>query len=360
MSDIRVIVDEQTLQIINAPTIASQGINEDRVLFEFDASWDEYGKIALFYHESDPSTIYQAAVDNTGVAVIPWEVTHEDGRIYFGVAGTNGDTVYTSELLSYRIVKGLYTVGSESIIPTPDVYAQILALLGQLNYNVNSYQSDVTTSVNTISARLDTFVASNAGIYGETVIYDASVTGTYLFGEDQDVAPLNDVSIHQSNFDFIDVFYIFDGVGYVFTKDYRNYNTEHIQVHALSTNAVTTNISFAQIELALSGKHIRVRKATRTDFVSGSGPTITNVDDSYVAQNPADYPAGYIKKIIGRKLTENIELIDARTGVDSTTYATVGAAVRAQIGALEDQIEDGGVTCTDINLDGNIVISAGL
>ena len=44
----------------------------------------------------------------------------------------------------------------------------------------------------------------------------------------------------------------------------------------------------------------------------------------------------------------------------ASVIGAVEAANVAQIEALEDQIEGGGVTCTDTNLDGNIVISAGL
>ena len=354
MSDIRVIVDEQTLQIINAPTIASQGVNEDRVLFEFDASWDEYGKIALFYHESDPSTIYQAAVDNTGVAVIPWEVTHDDGRIYFGVAGTNGDTVYTSELLSYRIVKGLYTVGSESIIPTPDVYAQILALLGQLNYNVNSYQSDVTTSIGVISSRLDAFVADHAGIYGETVLWDADTAPETMSGNVKLVTLSDDCN----DYDFVDMYfgdYIKTTTGEKFADHYQEIYEPSFDGTASPTDktlAFTKWIFKPYGTNDPDGVHFGIEYDDRWKW---NGNASSNAE--YVSITVSGWP---IDKIIGRKRVSDAEIVDLRTGADGVVYQTAGAAVRAQIEALEDQIEGGGVTCTDTNLDGNIVISAGL
>ena len=354
MSDIRVIVDEQTLQIINAPTIASQGVNEDRVLFEFDASWDEYGKIALFYHESDPSTIYQAAVDNTGVAVIPWEVTHDDGRIYFGVAGTNGNTVYTSELLSYRIVKGLYTVGSESIIPTPDVYAQILALLGQLNYNVNSYQSDVEESIGVISSRLDAFVADHAGIYGETVLWDADTAPETMSGNVKLVTLSDDCN----DYDFVDMYfgdYIKTTTGEKFAEYYQEIYEPSFDGTASPTDktlAFTKWIFKPYGTNDPDGVHFGIEYDDRWKW---NGNASSNAE--YVSITVSGWP---IDKIIGRKRVSDAEIVDLRTGADGVIYQTAGAAVRAQIEALEDQIEGGGVTCTDTNLDGNIVISAGL
>ena len=354
MSDIRVIVDEQTLQIINAPTIASQGVNEDRVLFEFDASWDAYGKIALFYHEADPDTIYQAAVDNTGVAVIPWEVTHDDGRIYFGVAGTNGDTVYTSELLSYRIVKGLYTVGSESIIPTPDVYAQILALLGQLNYNVNSYQSDVEESIGVISSRLDAFVADHAGIYGETVLWDSETAPETMSGN----VKLVTLSDDSNDYDFIDMYFgdhIKTTTGEKFAGYYQTFFEPYYDGSASPTD---TTLSFNKWFFKPHGTsepdgvHFGIEYDKTWKW---TGKTTNNAE--YLNIQVSGWP---IEKIVGRKLVSDAEIVDLRTGADGVVYQTAGAAVRAQIEALEDQIEGGGVTCTDTNLDGNIVISAGL
>lgn len=212
-------------------------------------------------------------------------------------------------------------------------------------HNVTVSVGDITTTFHVAdgqppTAQMDAFIAEHAGAYGETLIYDAAVTGVYLFGKNQDVAPLNDITIRQSEFDFLDIYYIFDGAGYVFTKDYRNYNTERMHVHAIATSV--SGISFAQIELKLSGTHIQVRNATLTDWVSGAGPTITTVPDSYVAQTPSEYPAGYVTKIIGRKLVADAELVDARVGTEGTTYQTVGAAIRGQFENTytKDEIDD--------------------
>ena len=354
MSDIRVIVDEQTLQIINAPTIASQGVNEDRVLFDFDTSWSEYGKVALFYHEADPATIYQAVIDSEGAAVIPWEVTNDDGRIYFGVAGTNGDTVYTSELLSYRIVKGLYTVGSESVTPTPDIYAQMLALAGQIQLSVNSYQSDVEESIDVLSARMDAFVADHAGIYGETVLWDADTATSETDGD----VILVTLSEDCSTYDFVDVYYYDDHIKTMTGEIFANNQTLHY-VPWFDGNRLPQDNSLT-IRKWLFGPHGNgepdgIHFGLKYDPTwSWDGKSTSNA--FYLGTATSGYP---FYKIVGRKRVSDTEIVDLRTGADGVVYQTAGAAVRAQIEALEDQIESGGVTYTDDNLDGNIVISVG-
>lgn len=351
MSTIKVLVHEQSLRVIEGPKIASRGVNENYIKFMFDSSWTGFGKVAIFYMEEDEDSVYQAAVDSNGLAPIPWEVTSLDGKLCFGVAGTNNNVVYTTEIIKYNIVKGAPISGSESEPPSPTIYQQMLSLVGQIQQGFETAQ----TNINMLVSQMDEFVSEHAGVYGETLIYDASVTGVYLFGDGQDVEPLNDINIRQSNFDFLDIYYIFDGSGYVFTKDYRNYNTENIYVHAMDTNAATTNITFAQLELAMSGRHIRVVSATRTNWLASTGPTIISVDDDYVAQDPSEYPAGYVKKIIGRKLVGDAELVDARVGVDGTVYQTVGAAIRGQINDIISQTIN--VSFTDVNNDGNVVMS---
>lgn len=132
MSNILVTVDEQNLHITDAPKIAAQGVNENYVIFTFDVSWSGFGKVALFYREEDEETVYESVIDGTGKALVPHEVTDQDGKICFGIAGIKGDVIYTSEILKYKIVKGLYTAGQETEPPTPGIYEQMLAVVSSM------------------------------------------------------------------------------------------------------------------------------------------------------------------------------------------------------------------------------------
>lgn len=138
MSNINIQVEDQTLYVTNAPKIAAQGIKENYVVFSFSSDWDGFGKSALFYRLEDEDTVYESVVDNTGKAVVPYEVTQKDGKICLGVCGVKNDVVKTSEIIKYKIVKGRYTSGEESQPPTPGIYEQMLALAGSISDQVNN------------------------------------------------------------------------------------------------------------------------------------------------------------------------------------------------------------------------------
>lgn len=84
MSDIRVKCVDQTLTITNAPIIASGGVGEDRVVFDFCSLWDGYVKTVMFFTNENEG--YSVLVENN-VAVIPAEVMASEGFANFGVIG---------------------------------------------------------------------------------------------------------------------------------------------------------------------------------------------------------------------------------------------------------------------------------
>lgn len=152
MSNILVAVDEQNLHIIEAPKIAAQGVKENYIIFSFDSSWSGFSKVALFYREKTPDDIYESVIDADGYALVPHEVTDQDGKICFCVAGVKDDMIYTSEILKYKIVKGLYTAGQETAPPTPGIYEQILQSMSNAPRAVNSL-SDMTNTAKTYMYR---------------------------------------------------------------------------------------------------------------------------------------------------------------------------------------------------------------
>ena len=133
MSVIKITVDEQNLHITDSPKIAAQGVNENYVEFTFSEDWTGFSKVALFYREKDEDTVYQSLIDGTNKALVPHEVTDQDGKICIGVAGLKDDVIHTSEILKYKIVKGRYATGESSEPPTPGIYEQILTIAEHLN-----------------------------------------------------------------------------------------------------------------------------------------------------------------------------------------------------------------------------------
>ncbi len=123
-------VTDQAIQLVNVPLIASGGMNEVRVDFNFCSKWDSLGKTAVFYQ--NPEQAYHVLMTEDS-AVVPAEVLAKDGLFYFGVFGTGEDQVRTTEVVSMTIVKGAITFNHiEPSEPTPDIYQQLLAAYSEL------------------------------------------------------------------------------------------------------------------------------------------------------------------------------------------------------------------------------------
>lgn len=123
MSDIKIKCVDQTLTFVNAPVIASGGVIEDRVVFDFCPLWNGYVKTAVFYR--DKTEVYYKLLEADDSCDIPAEVLTSSGIVYIGVFGVKDESRRTSELLAYSISEGAVL----NIAPTVDVYAQILEAL---------------------------------------------------------------------------------------------------------------------------------------------------------------------------------------------------------------------------------------
>ena len=130
MSQIQVKCVDQVLKIVKAPVIASGGLNEVCVVFDFCEKWDGFMKTALFYRDAE--TVYYAVLDDNDMCVVPWEVYHEAGYFYFSVFGEKGSARRTSNKVRYKIVGGAITEELIPPDPTPDVYDQIIALVNEM------------------------------------------------------------------------------------------------------------------------------------------------------------------------------------------------------------------------------------
>ena len=93
MTIIKARLNDQALSLSTSPVVASGGVEEDVVTFEFDSTWAEYVKKAVFYR--DKSNVYHVDVGSDNTAVIPWEVLQYSGFMYFGVFGIKGNEIKT-------------------------------------------------------------------------------------------------------------------------------------------------------------------------------------------------------------------------------------------------------------------------
>lgn len=126
MSTIRVKCTDQMLTVAERPRIASGGVYENHVAFDFCEMWDGYSKIGVFYNV--PFKPYKNAIDENGICTIPPEVTVRKGNMYFGVVGVNKAGIKrTTEVIPYFVDEGADDGNAVMSNPTQEIWQQCLA-----------------------------------------------------------------------------------------------------------------------------------------------------------------------------------------------------------------------------------------
>lgn len=151
MTTIQVKCVDQNLQILNSPMVASGGIQETSMQFEFCPKWDGLGKTAVFY--KDRSKVYNVALDGENKCLIPDEVMQEAGRIYFGVYGTSETKRKTTFILKYDIQEGAFFEGDAPSEPTPNIYAQIIQQYQSIDATYKNIYNELEDTVANMSAK---------------------------------------------------------------------------------------------------------------------------------------------------------------------------------------------------------------
>lgn len=185
---IKVECQDQELAIVNTPVIASGGINENFMEFNFCPKWDGFSKTAVFYRNI--KEVYHSVLDKNNVCEIPHEVTDFEGIMYFGVFGVSGETQKTSNILKYKIKQGAISTELLPSEPSEDIYLQIL-----IQYNANQQmmaelEEEVETASNIAKGRnrarvFSTTEAMNAWLR------DATNKGVALVGDNLYIVELN-------------------------------------------------------------------------------------------------------------------------------------------------------------------------
>ena len=143
---IKVRCTDQVLTFENTPVIASGGLEEDFVSFEFCSKWDGLVKTAVFWRSEKEA--YHVLLDEADSCLIPREVLAVEGVIYFGVFGVNeAGKQRTSEVLRYNVAKGAITEGTKPSDPTPDIYTQILAEFLRFENEITARVDEFTQNI---------------------------------------------------------------------------------------------------------------------------------------------------------------------------------------------------------------------
>lgn len=152
---VRVSCIDQQLKAVASPLLASGGMNEAVVAFDFCEKWDGFAKTGVFYR--DEEKVYYSLLDENDECIIPHEVYDEPGTFYFTVFGDKDNIRRTASTLRYKAYKGVVGNAMTPSEPTPDVYAQILAKqaqIGDLSQLQTSDKSSLVAAVNEVSSKV--------------------------------------------------------------------------------------------------------------------------------------------------------------------------------------------------------------
>lgn len=132
MTTIFATVTNQVLSATIMPKVPCNSQNSVRLHVDFDETWGEYGKSAVFYTSIDP-TRYKKVLSAEGNCLVPPEALTAEGYLYIGIEGINSKT---NELKPTTLIRYKILAGTPSMIisdPTPDVYAQLMTEYNGLN-----------------------------------------------------------------------------------------------------------------------------------------------------------------------------------------------------------------------------------
>lgn len=365
MTIINVMVDDQRLEFSSMPVVASEGVKETYVKFALSSDWSGFGAVALFYRDDDPESVYESALDGTGLAEVPYEITAAPGWIRIGLAGSNGTAIHTSEILKYKVVKGLYTSGQGSEPPAPGIYEQMLAIAGDMRNTFNAtivvqneiiqglvsdmddlrsdMETEQTTFESVVTGQINTLVNNFAGSSRETILFEGS--HTVNIGDEIDL--VSDPTVY----DYLDIVLNDDMIGTIIEPTQNS----QWRVTGETVKSTGTSVTTYVIEGVLDAQSLCLRVSTACAIVdTGTSSTRYDLGSGSIADESL---RRYCLKVIGRKLTDDAEVLNIRVGADGVTYQTAGTAVRTQFDKKLNAPISGGTV--DYGTSGQILATDG-
>lgn len=139
--DIKATVKHQFLQISPCVMLAEDSQNYVTAVFTFlTDDWDNTEKTAQF---QNPKTgeVYESILDSGNACTVRWEALSDSGDMNVAVFGVNGGYRVTTNMGVITVLPTL-SGGESDTPPSPDVYQQLLTMLGQKADNM-TYSDNV-------------------------------------------------------------------------------------------------------------------------------------------------------------------------------------------------------------------------
>lgn len=150
MSILNLNINDHQMNITDGFTLPSGGKNLDKIKCVFDSSWIGYEKIAVFY--KNVKDVYHIMLEEDETCFIPHEVLSKDGDLYIGIIGRLNESIKTTVVCSYKVLRGAITEETKITDPTPDIYVSILALLETMKNDQDKFIDDMS---DLIGAKID-------------------------------------------------------------------------------------------------------------------------------------------------------------------------------------------------------------
>ena len=140
----RLFAKKNILELQTKEVVTSGSVNVYNVQFFFNSAWDGLDRTAVFMAGDFKISIL---LDENNQCQIPWEVLQEKKRtLYAGVYGTkDGNVVLPTIWAALGTIQEGVSIGDNAQPPTPSVYEQILALIGNLE-DLDTYAKDSLVS----------------------------------------------------------------------------------------------------------------------------------------------------------------------------------------------------------------------
>lgn len=171
------------LEAMELEPLTSGSVNVYQCEFQFDDAWDGLTKTVTFQSGLIAKSVQLGA---TPECTIPWEVLQQPNRLLMiGVCGMQGeDTVLPTIWVKAGNIKPGAEIGDDTNPPTPSIYQQILAEIGDLTELNTEDKSSLVAAINEIYANGGTggggsgAPGEDGGYYAPNVSPDGELTWT--------------------------------------------------------------------------------------------------------------------------------------------------------------------------------------